>query len=319
MEATALTNGKLVRDLIPDTIRKSGRRADVRNLTGSELMTALAAKLQEEASEAANAIGDRKKLIDELADVAEVVSTLMEVSGINEAEVAQAARDKAERCGRFQTGAWLVSAIPALIRQYTRADVDAQRVKWVPERWIGTFVGHENVHAVLAAHSQEAGGIARRFIHDRSDGDPVDLFLMAMAWGYQPKDYGPARTQRVLASEGAEEKIRAIVNATRFDGAEAGWHALLNTHKIDGLNMSFGTKLLYFAGYTTGHRPRPLVLDERVRASLNRPDVAPGTVPARGLVYRADYIRYLDLAETWASDPEWKQEPDVVEHALFAG
>lgn len=208
--------------------------------------------------------------------------------------------------------------VPRPIRQYSVHDVDAQRVKWVSERWIDTFAGHESTHAELVAHSEAAGGIARQFIHDRSAGDPVDLFLMAMAWGYRPKDYVPTRTRAVLDQDGAAQKIGAIVEATRSGGAAAGWHALLNTYKINGLNMSFGTKLLYFAGYTAGLRPRPLVLDERVRASLNRPDVAPGIVPPTGLVRKANCVRYLELAEEWAADPAWRQEPDVVEYGLFS-
>jgi hypothetical protein len=188
------------------------------------------------------------------------------------------------------------------------------------DRWISTFPGHESAFADLKAHSEQAGGIARSFIHTRAHGDPVELFLMAMAWGYRPKDYGPARTLAVLDQDGADLKIAAIVEATRTDGAAAGWHALLNTHKITGLNMSFGTKLLYFAGYTTDHRPRPLILDQRVRASLNRPDVAPGTVPPKPRrVQQDDYVRYLELAEAWAAETDWNQEPDVVEFALFTG
>jgi hypothetical protein len=35
------------------------------------------------------------------------------------------------------------------------------------------------------AHSNEAGGIARHYIHAHADGDPVELFLMATAWGLQ--------------------------------------------------------------------------------------------------------------------------------------
>jgi len=124
---------------------------------------------------------------------------------------------------------------------------------------------------------------------------------MAMAWGYKPKDYGPHRVKTILDADGTDSRIRAIVEATRVQGAAAGWHALLNTQKIDGLNMSFGTKLLYFAGYSTAHQPRPLVLDEKVRASLHQ--IAPGTVPPKGLVYQADYLRYLELVETRATEP----------------
>ncbi|PRC43214.1 hypothetical protein C6A85_000000106485, partial [Mycobacterium sp. ITM-2017-0098] len=273
------------------------------------------AKLCEEAEEVADAAEDRDKLTDELADVTEVLAALMKLRGITEDDVAAAATLKAQQRGRFDQGAWLVSPVPAVVRHSRMADVEDQRVKWMPERWTATFDGHETAHARLKTHSQEAGGIARSFIHAQSNGDPVDLFLMAMAWGYRPKDYGPDRTKGVLAQDDAAGEIAAIVDATRNYGAAAGWRALLRTHKIKGLNMSFGTKLLYFAGYSTDHRPRPLILDERVRAALGV--AAPGTVPTRGWVPEADYLRYLDLAEEWAADPLWQQSPDTVEYALF--
>ena len=139
---------------------------------------------------------------------------------------------------------------------------------------------------------------------------------MAMAWGHRPKGYGPSRTKAILDHDGAEEEIAAIVEATRTEGAAAGWDALLNKHPVRGLNMSFGTKLLYFAGYSAEHRPRPLILDKRVRSSLQK--TAPGTVPAKGRVRQADYLRYLKLADEWASDPAWQQTPEVVEYGLFA-
>ena len=69
-----MTEGKLVRDLVPDIIRKSGRRAEVLHLSGDELVIALAAKLREEACEAAEGINSRPALIEELADVTEVMS-----------------------------------------------------------------------------------------------------------------------------------------------------------------------------------------------------------------------------------------------------
>jgi hypothetical protein len=173
------------------------------------------------------------------------------------------------------------NGVPDRIRKYTVADVDAHRVRWEPQRWIAAFQGHEMAHNKLAAHSEAQGGIARRFIHDQADADPIDLFLMSMAWGYDPKDYGPHRVQTIRGTDRAQEKIQSIVALTRADGAGAGWHALLNTHKIKGLNISFGTKLLYFAGYSTDQCPRPLVLDERVRKALNDPTSRRGRFPWR--------------------------------------
>jgi predicted house-cleaning noncanonical NTP pyrophosphatase (MazG superfamily) len=315
VEATEMSDGKLVRDLIPDQIREGGRNADVRYLTGEALVGALGEKLVEEAHEAAEVVGERERLLEELADVREVVAALMDARGITEQELTRAAAAKVQQRGGFRSGAWLFSPVPAMIRKYTSADVETQRVKWIPSRWKNAFAGHEAAYKALIEHSDEAGGIARSFIHARASGDPVELFLMTMAWGFRPRDYGVTRTERVLQQDGAEEKIAAIVDATRRDGAAAGWSALLNTHRISGLEMSFGTKLLYFAGYTTEHRPRPLVLDKRVREALQT--AAPGTVPAKGKVLKADYLRYLDLAEEWAAEPTWAQEPDAVEYALF--
>lgn len=76
-----MIDGKLVRDLIPDLIRADGREANVQHVTGPELVTAFTAKLQEEAQEAAEAVDSREKLIDELADVTEVMQALARLSG----------------------------------------------------------------------------------------------------------------------------------------------------------------------------------------------------------------------------------------------
>ncbi|MGV0717848.1 hypothetical protein ABQE93_20820 [Mycolicibacterium sp. XJ662] len=311
-----MTDHKLVRDLIPDIIRKSGRHVESRYLVGSALEVALLAKLQEETAEAAAAVGNRAAVTEKLADVNEVVSALMKYHEIGHEELALAAQQKAAQRGGFEKGICLVSKVPESVRRYRAHDVDAQRVKWKPSRWLATFARHQGAFNDLSAHSEATGGIARGFIHGRAHGDPVELFLMAMAWGFGPNGYGPTRTNAVLAQDGAADKIAAIVEATRSDGAAAGWRTLLRTHKIRGLNMSFGTKLLYFAGFTTAHRPRPLVLDERVRAALHI--VAPGTVPSKGTVRETDYMRYLTLAESWVTDPLWEQTPDTVEYALFA-
>jgi len=58
--------------------------------------------------------------------------------------------------------------VPDQIRRYSASDIDAQRVKRVPDRWTETFAGREASHRGLAAHSIEAGGIAPSFTHARS-------------------------------------------------------------------------------------------------------------------------------------------------------
>lgn len=105
-----MSDGKLVRDLIPDLIRQSGRTVEVRYLTGDELMAALGAKLIEEAREAAEVVHNRTDLVEELADVHEVMAALMAAGKITTQDVAEAAVAKAQERGVFRSGAWLGSS-----------------------------------------------------------------------------------------------------------------------------------------------------------------------------------------------------------------
>lgn len=89
---------KLVRDRIPDIIRREGRTCGTATLSPEEYLTSLREKLVEEAREAAAA--DGSALLRELADVREVVDALAAAAGIDPADLAreQACR-RAERGG----------------------------------------------------------------------------------------------------------------------------------------------------------------------------------------------------------------------------
>lgn len=102
-----MTEGKLVRDLIPELIRESGRDVEVQYLSGADLVKALVAKLFEEAQEVSEAINDRESLLDELADLREVMLAMMTLRGIQPREVLEAAERKTALRGRFADGAWL--------------------------------------------------------------------------------------------------------------------------------------------------------------------------------------------------------------------
>jgi predicted house-cleaning noncanonical NTP pyrophosphatase (MazG superfamily) len=92
---------KLVRDSIPDIIRRSGSRCEVAVMAAEEYRRALREKLVEEASEAAAA--EANYLIVELADLCEVMDALMASYEISaEAMRAEQERRRAERGGFAQ-------------------------------------------------------------------------------------------------------------------------------------------------------------------------------------------------------------------------
>lgn len=72
--------GKLIRDRIPQIITQSGRQCEVAVMSDAEFETALREKLVEEAVEAKSA--HQEHLLTELADVEEVIESLMREHGI---------------------------------------------------------------------------------------------------------------------------------------------------------------------------------------------------------------------------------------------
>ena len=97
--------GKLVRDRIPEIIRASGEEPGVRVLDGEHFRTALLTKLVEEAEEARSSDDDH--LLEELADIYEVVLATLELNGWTETDLTATAARKADERGGFRARIWL--------------------------------------------------------------------------------------------------------------------------------------------------------------------------------------------------------------------
>lgn len=96
--------GKLVRDKIPERIRvKDEARVNSKKLVGAELVEVLKDKLVEEAGEVKTA----DVIVDEIADVYEVLDALKVAASLTDAQIEGIRNQKRKRSGGFAEGLYI--------------------------------------------------------------------------------------------------------------------------------------------------------------------------------------------------------------------
>ncbi|UOX89345.1 hypothetical protein MUY14_01490 [Amycolatopsis sp. FBCC-B4732] len=143
-----------------------------------------------------------------------------------------------------------------------------------------------------------------------------------LAWGHGIRGYGPHRTSRVLEQPGAAERLEAALAGLRADVTPDvlldSYERFGTTAKVRGLGAAFFTKLLYFAGYRRGEGGvQPLILDRVVARRL--PEEAGPAWKYTTAWWSSTWSDYLRWAAEQARRPEYGNEPDRVEMALFTG
>lgn len=87
---------KLVRDKIPQIIEKSGKKPVIKILSRSQYKKALDEKLKEEVAEYL-----KSKTVEELADIEEVILTILDISNISKNQFNKIRIQKAKERGSF--------------------------------------------------------------------------------------------------------------------------------------------------------------------------------------------------------------------------
>lgn len=99
---------KIVRDKVPETIEKNGGKVTFRTMPVDDFARLMRQKLVEEAQEVVGA-ASLDALVDELADVAEVLATIHHVLGIPQEAIDAARKRKNEERGGFEKRIFLES------------------------------------------------------------------------------------------------------------------------------------------------------------------------------------------------------------------
>lgn len=91
---------KLVRDKIVDGIKNSGNKPIYRRLRKTEYIKELIKKMLEESEELPKT--KSKELIEEIADIQEIIDNILEVLGVTKVELKKEQRRKNKKAGSFK-------------------------------------------------------------------------------------------------------------------------------------------------------------------------------------------------------------------------
>lgn len=98
---------KLVRDKLPEIYESLRERIVSRNLGGTDLLSALADKDVEETLELKACIGNKEKMIDELADKRQIQLDFATIAGVTEEEIEARRQTKFQKKGGFADGVFV--------------------------------------------------------------------------------------------------------------------------------------------------------------------------------------------------------------------
>lgn len=140
-----------------------------------------------------------------------------------------------------------------------------------PERWQKP----NYVHLVALCGKRLTNlpnGLSRDDIFEVAQGasaDPVTAFLWTMAWGHNGNSMGASRTERIAGQANAAANLAQIIGSAQAGNIQAAFNGLHGPFNIPRLATSFGSKLVYFAGYNSGpDSTQPLIMDSFVTSAL---------------------------------------------------
>jgi hypothetical protein len=202
----------------------------------------------------------------------------------------------------------IVGSLRKMLSNSGRRPDPLRIVEFRPATWQPWLKGNNDAAAVLHAYATDAvsnsGRISRADLAQLSrEADAADhatvirLFAATMIWGSGTSN---GRCPRYTASALADARLIPSLIATRQLVLEGRPGAAYARFRTDGVGPSFFTKWFWVSGIDRGLSPTPLILDDRVWASL----AALGwdsRVAAASRRRNDRYEAYLESMERWAA------------------
>ncbi|MDR7370168.1 hypothetical protein [Flavobacterium aquidurense] len=114
-------------------------------------------------------------------------------------------------------------------------------------------------------------------------------FLLTMIWGFADTGYGTYRTNNYIAEEKNQNLIQKSFEAVKNNNLELAYKSLKS---IKGLNISYISKILYFATKACDYKEYALIYDIRVAKSLIKLSTTPEIFEIVEVVPSSKFVHY---------------------------
>ena len=192
--------------------------------------------------------------------------------------------------------------------------------KYLYENWVGHFPKKDLLNCVGEFRGRKISRNAvvrayRNYFTELATSINKPL-LLTMIWGFNNAGYGPYRTNKYLTDSINSKIIKESLNAIDIGNIDSAFKQL---SKVNGLGISYISKILYFACKAKNVERYPLIFDIRVARAIvslstdGKFDNMLDVKPAKNL---QAYQAYNKMLHNWAE--EFKVEADQIEYFLFS-
>jgi hypothetical protein len=234
----------------------------------------------------------------------------------------------------------LPAALPALIDKYR--DVQPRPVRFRPATWKGVLyhVRPELDVTALLRSRQYTAPLAESSAKDRTvtladvraacramdigdEREVLQTFVLTMAWASEGAAANPTlrATARALTDPGRAHRILsdAVRTLRSAQGLrDGGLEATHRAWSLRGVGQSLASRWWACAGQVAGRTWQPLILDDRVYATLNRTLMIGGTTRLASSRRRADrYRAYVETIHRWAVELRLEDRDADAERIAF--
>ncbi|WP_155807489.1 8-oxoguanine DNA glycosylase OGG fold protein [Brevibacterium sp. VCM10] len=198
--------------------------------------------------------------------------------------------------------------------------------KWNQKSWTNQLGQYEDFFKELKGDPIDRKQAVQLAPVVTNEEEAVQVFLLAMLWGYGLVGYGPFRTRRILDRPEAAAELFEVAHVAQSDGGLAAFKLIADRRNggersfLKWLGPAFGTKYIYFLTAKNNPQEPAPVMDAVVYRWFRKH--APDRKLRVGFWHTPSYKQFLNSLEEWAADisQQFDQEIQIddVEYLIFA-